>query len=142
MSKLRIADMPYVVGMELADETYIDTVGVDLTDEQAREAYNLAAVLHIRVEDVVVSMTLTGTNPDPVSSGFSVTVQGSGLSAAETFTLTDGASNVINEAKPFEQQDDSQIMVSLPGGLASGAGTIVVADLGGHVSNTLAITIA
>jgi len=88
--------------------------------------------------DYYLAPAITSTVPVTGTAGDSVTINGTGFVGVDTVTFTDIAAATATAV--FTPISTTQLVATVPGGLAAGAGTITVHTCGGN-SNAQAFTI-
>lgn len=88
--------------------------------------------------DYYLTSAITSVLPTSGTAGDQITVNGTGFVNVDTVTFTDSATATATAV--FTPISDTQLAATVPGGLATGAGTITVHTCGGN-SNAQAFTI-
>ncbi|WP_336054343.1 IPT/TIG domain-containing protein [Streptomyces sp. CA2R101] len=88
--------------------------------------------------DYYLAPTITSVLPTSGTAGDQITVNGTGFVGVDTVTFTDSAAATATAV--FTPVGAGQLVATVPGGLATGAGTITVHTCGGN-SNAQAFTI-
>lgn len=88
--------------------------------------------------DYYLAPAVTSVLPTSGTAGDQITVNGTGFVNVDTVTFTDSATATATAV--FTPISDTQLAATVPGGLATGAGTITVHTCGGN-SNAQAFTI-
>ncbi|GLV74804.1 IPT/TIG domain-containing protein [Streptomyces hygroscopicus] len=88
--------------------------------------------------DYYLAPAITSVVPATGTAGDQVTINGTGFVNVDTVTFTDSAAATATAV--FTPISDTQLVATVPGGLATGAGTITVHTCGGN-SNAEAFTI-
>ncbi|WP_406011787.1 IPT/TIG domain-containing protein [Streptomyces sp. NBC_00984] len=88
--------------------------------------------------DYYLTSAITSVLPTSGTAGDQITVNGTGFVNVDTVTFTDSATATATAV--FAPISDTQLAATVPGGLATGAGTITVHTCGGN-SNAQAFTI-
>ncbi|MFD5393301.1 IPT/TIG domain-containing protein [Streptomyces sp. NPDC127097] len=88
--------------------------------------------------DYYLAPAITSVLPTSGTGGDQITVNGTGFVGVDTVTFTDSAAATATAV--FTPVSDTQLVATVPGGLAAGAGTITVHTCGGN-SNAQAFTL-
>lgn len=88
--------------------------------------------------DYYLAPAITSVAPTSGTAGDSITVNGTAFVGVDTVTFTDSAAATATAV--FTPVSDTQLVATVPAGLATGAGTITVHTCGGN-SNAQAFTI-
>jgi hypothetical protein len=88
--------------------------------------------------DYYLAPAITSVLPTSGTTGDQITVNGTGFVNVDTVTFTDSATATATAV--FTPISDTQLVATVPGGLATGAGTITLHTCGGN-SNAQAFTI-
>ncbi|QLH21384.1 IPT/TIG domain-containing protein [Streptomyces sp. Rer75] len=88
--------------------------------------------------DYYLTPAITTVAPATGTAGDDVTITGTSFIGVDTVTFTDSAAATATAV--FTPISDTQLVATVPGGLAAGAGTITVTTCGG-TSNAVAFTI-
>ncbi|MEW1750033.1 IPT/TIG domain-containing protein [Streptomyces angustmyceticus] len=88
--------------------------------------------------DYYLAPAITSVLPTSGTAGDQITVNGTGFVGVDTVTFTDSAAATATAV--FTPVSDTQLVATVPGGLATGAGTITVHTCGGN-SNAQAFTV-
>ncbi|GHJ39551.1 IPT/TIG domain-containing protein [Streptomyces sp. TS71-3] len=88
--------------------------------------------------DYYLAPAITSTVPTSGTEGDDIVINGTGFVGVDTVTFTD--SGAATATAVFTPVSETQLVATVPGGLATGAGTITVDTCGGN-SNAQAFTI-
>lgn len=88
--------------------------------------------------DYYLAPAVTSLVPTSGTTGDQITVNGTGFVGVDTVTFTDSAAATATAV--FTPVSDTQLVATVPGGLATGAGSITVHTCGGN-SNAQAFTV-
>ncbi|MFJ9469779.1 IPT/TIG domain-containing protein [Streptomyces caniferus] len=88
--------------------------------------------------DYYLAPAITSVLPTSGTTGDQITVNGTGFVGVDTVTFTDSAAATATAV--FTPVSDTQLVATVPGGLATGAGSITVHTCGGN-SNAQAFTV-
>ncbi|MEU9497308.1 IPT/TIG domain-containing protein [Streptomyces sp. NPDC048196] len=80
--------------------------------------------------DYYLAPAITSVLPASGTAGDEITVNGTGFVSVDTVTFTDSAAATATAV--FTPVSDTQLVVTVPGGLAAGAGSITVHTCGGN----------